>query len=431
MAGAATCSASRSRSRTCCGGSRQPFAGAIADRFGTVRVLCVGAILYALGLALMAYSQYARHAPSVGRRADRFRARRAARSTSCSRRFGKLVPESWRSLSFGAGTAAGSFGQFLFSPLSVCLQDAFGWQSALLIFAGLTLLVLPLSLALATPRAGGAGRRSPWRPSRNRRARRSARRSRHRSLHSAGARLLHLRLPARLHHRAHAGLSRRPRPVGRKSAAGPSRVIGLFNIIGSLGSGWLGTRMPKRYILSAIYFIRALAVLVFIAVPGDAGERAHLRRGDRPAVAVDRAADHGLVVVMFGTRWLAMLFGRRLLQPPGRRLPRRVARRHRLRAHRLLRRRVVAVDPVRRAVGADQSADRREAGDAAWRWRAPDTALRDALVRPPARRLTLASPRGPPAPHSRGNRVAHSRRSSSARATAGRPRRSPISTRAN
>ena len=49
--------------------------------------------------------------------------------------FGKLLPEQWRSLAFGAGTAAGSFGQFLFSPIGVALIDKFGWQTALMIFA--------------------------------------------------------------------------------------------------------------------------------------------------------------------------------------------------------------------------------------------------------------------------------------------------------
>src|SRR6202012_3804725 len=70
--------------------------------------------------------------------------------------FGKLMPESWRSLAFGAGTAAGSFGQFLFSPLAVALKDTYGWQNALLLFGCFVLLILPLSLALATPRNAGA-----------------------------------------------------------------------------------------------------------------------------------------------------------------------------------------------------------------------------------------------------------------------------------
>ena len=67
-------------------------------------------------------------------------------------------------------------------------------------------------------------------------------------------------------------------------------VIGLFNIVGSL-SGWLGSRLPKRYILSVIYFARAAGDPRLHHVPGDADERARLRRRDGPALALDRAAD--------------------------------------------------------------------------------------------------------------------------------------------
>src|ERR1035441_7361930 len=69
---------------------------------------------------------------------------------------GKLVPANWRATAFGFGTAAGSFGQFLYSPLAVALMDAYSWQTALTIFAGLMLLILPLSIALSPPRSGAA-----------------------------------------------------------------------------------------------------------------------------------------------------------------------------------------------------------------------------------------------------------------------------------
>ena len=69
--------------------------------------------------------------------------------------FGKLLPKEWRSLAFGFGTAAGSFGQFLYSPVAVGLMDIFGWQQTLVIFAVSMVAVLPLSLALATPPAAG------------------------------------------------------------------------------------------------------------------------------------------------------------------------------------------------------------------------------------------------------------------------------------
>ena len=99
-------------------GVGQPFAGAIADRFGTMRVLCAGALAlrrrprpdglfdHAAGCST------SRAGVLIGFGLS------AARSIRGARRFGKLVPENWRSLAFGAGTAAGSFGQFLFSPLA-------------------------------------------------------------------------------------------------------------------------------------------------------------------------------------------------------------------------------------------------------------------------------------------------------------------------
>jgi predicted MFS family arabinose efflux permease len=86
-------------------------------------------------------------------------------------------------------------------------------------------------------------------------------------------------------------------------------VIGIFNIVGSLSSGWLSNRMPKRYLLSIIYFTRAAAIVVFITLPAS------------PLATLVFAAVTGLmwlstvpptsalVAVMFGTRWLAMLFG--------------------------------------------------------------------------------------------------------------------------
>ncbi len=136
-------------------GIGQPFAGAIADRFGTVRVLCIGAILYAVGFAAMAYSSTplglqisAGFLVGFGMAGCSFNLVLAA--------LGKLVPPSWRSMAFGAGTAAGSFGQFLFSPLAVGLIGSFGWQNALLIISMTVLLALPLSLVLATPRMESA-----------------------------------------------------------------------------------------------------------------------------------------------------------------------------------------------------------------------------------------------------------------------------------
>src|SRR5918998_1616955 len=130
-------------------GVGQPFAGAVADRFGTLRVLCAGALLYAAGLVVMAY------AATPGLMHLGAGVLIGFGLSGCSFNlvlgaFSKLLPESWRPLAFGAGTAAGSFGQFLFPPIGNILIDSLGWHQALVVFALSVLAVLPLSLPLAT-----------------------------------------------------------------------------------------------------------------------------------------------------------------------------------------------------------------------------------------------------------------------------------------
>jgi MFS family permease len=300
-------------------GAAQPFSGAIADRFGTVRVIIAGTLLYAAGIFMMAHAStpetlFLSSGVLIG-----------FGLSGCSfnlviSSFGKLLPESWRSLAFGAGTASGSFGQFLFSPLAVGLIDTVGWRTTLEVFAGLLLLIIPLAFAIATPRSDApaqTGVRS-LRPQDAETAPSAeqiqtykqalAEALGHRSyillvlgFFTCGFQLgfVTLHLPAYLIDR---GLSAQ---VGGWTLG----VIGLFNIVGAMLSGWLGGRMPKRYILAVIYFARALAVVFLLTMPAS------------PAVALIYGAvtgllwlssvppTAGLVAVMFGTRWMAMLFG--------------------------------------------------------------------------------------------------------------------------
>ena len=86
-------------------------------------------------------------------------------------------------------------------------------------------------------------------------------------------------------------------------------AIGLFNIVGSLASGWLGDRMPKRYLLSLLYFGRAAAIFAFIMFPITPSPASR----SAPCMGLMWLSTvpptNGIIVVMFGTRWLAMLFG--------------------------------------------------------------------------------------------------------------------------
>ena len=284
-------------------GVGQPFAGGLADRYGANRVLIVGALLYAGGLALMS------HATTGGMLDVSAGLLIGFGLSGCSftivlGAFGRLLPGEWRSLAFGLGTAAGSFGQFLYSPIAVALIDKFGWQSALVIFAAVTLIIVPFAVALATPRAETPLVAAPKQSFREAIGEAFA----HRSyvllvigFFTCGFQLAFttVHLPSYLVDR---GLSAQ---VGGWTLA----TIGLFNIIGSIASGYLGARMPKRYILSIIYFARALSILIFIVLPPST-----------PATLIYGAVTgllwlstvpptSGLVATMFGTRWLAMLFG--------------------------------------------------------------------------------------------------------------------------
>ena len=283
-------------------GLGQPFAGALADRFGVVRVLWVGALLYAIGLVMMAYATTPLMLNLSAGVFIGFGLAGCAFSIVLSA-FGKLLPERFRSLAFGAGAAAGSFGQFLYSPLAVSLIDNAGWQNALLTFAVLMLLILPFSLALAS------GGKAPAQGAASQSLRQALSEALfHRSyvllvlgFFTCGFQLafITIHLPPYL---VDQGLSTQ---VGGWTIA----VIGLFNIFGSLTSGWLGNRMPKRYILSVIYFGRAMAILGFILLPVTAVTSIVFGAVMGFLWLSTVAPTQGIIAVMFGTRWLATLAG--------------------------------------------------------------------------------------------------------------------------
>jgi MFS family permease len=286
-------------------GTAQPFMGALADRFGSFRVLAVGSLMYCAGLILMAYSTTplmldfsAGALTGLGIAGSSFTLVLAA--------FSKLMPPHMRSLSFGVGTAAGSFGQFLFSPLAVGFIGVLGWQHALVAFGIITLLVMPLAIAVRTApmdtshQPGGVKHQSL--------AHALGEAFGHRSyillvlgFFTCGFQLLFItvHMPAYLVDR---GLS-------VDAGAWTLGAIGLFNIIGSVTAGWLGDRMPKRYLLSIIYVLRSLAVVVFISLPVTTTSAVVFGACMGLLWLSTVPPTSGLVALMFGTRWMATLFG--------------------------------------------------------------------------------------------------------------------------
>jgi MFS family permease len=269
-----------------------------------MRVLCAGGTFYAIGLILMAYSTSPTMLDLAAGVFIGFGLAGCSFSVVLAA-FGKLLPERWRLLAFGAGTAAGSFGQFLYSPVAVSLMDAFGWETTLIVFGVGMLLVLPLSLAIATaPAEAGAPHGAA--PQSLRQALSEA--VGHRSyvllvlgFFTCGFQLafITVHMPAYLVDR---GLSAQ---VGGWTIA----VIGLFNIVGSLASGWLGNLMPKRYLLSFIYFARAAAVFAFIMFPVTPVSSILFGAVMGLLWLSTVAPTNGIIALIFGTRWLATLAG--------------------------------------------------------------------------------------------------------------------------
>jgi predicted MFS family arabinose efflux permease len=219
--------------------------------------------------------------------------------------FSKLLPPERRGAALGAGTAAGSFGQFLFAPFGVAMIGNFGWQTALTVFAGLMLLIVPLSLALATPPATSSNM-----PAVDQQSFKTALAEAfgHRSyvllvlgFFTCGFQLafITVHLPAYLVDRG----------IPAQTGGWVIAAIGLFNIIGSLGVGWLQNRLPKRYILSTIYFVRALSIVAFISFPITTFSAIMFGAVTGLTWLSTVPPTSALVALMFGTRWFATLYG--------------------------------------------------------------------------------------------------------------------------
>jgi MFS family permease len=285
-------------------GLGQPVAGAVADRFGSLRVICVGALLYAGGLVIMRYAATPLSLDIGAGVLIGFGLSGCSFNLVLSA-FSKLLPPERRGLALGAGTAAGSFGQFLFAPFGVAMIDNFGWQMALTVFAGLMLLIVPLSLALATPPTTSSNV-----PVADQQSFKTALAEAfgHRSyvllvlgFFTCGFQLafITVHLPAYLVDRG----------IPAQTGGWVIATIGLFNIIGSLGVGWLQNYMPKRFILSTIYFTRAVSIVAFISFPITTFSALMFGAISGLTWLSTVPPTSALVAMMFGTRWFATLYG--------------------------------------------------------------------------------------------------------------------------
>ena len=283
-------------------GALGAIAGGFADRYGPGRVVAGGAICYILGLIGMAYID----TPLLMHANAGLFLGGALGGTSFGiilAVIGRSVAPEKRSLAMGVATAAGSFGQFLLLPLTQFLISRLDWHNALLVLAGVAALIIPLSLALVGNPAAATGAKPQ---------------SIGEALHEAvGEKGFHLLFWGYFVCGFHIAMLTVHLPSfvtdqGLKPEHGMTALalIGLFNVIGTFGAGWLGGRFSKKYLLSTIYLVRAGLISMLVFLPLSPAILYVFACGIGLLWLGTVPLTNGLVQQIFGMRYAAMQIGR-------------------------------------------------------------------------------------------------------------------------
>ena len=285
-------------------GVSQPIFGAVADRFGTWRVLLLSSLLYAAGLLIMAFAT----APiwlHVGGGILVGLAVGAGSFGIILSAFARNVTPQQRSMAFGIGTAAGSAGMFLFAPLSQGLISALGWSDSLVVLGALMLLIPVIAIPLRGNANSGSQSEAAYKQSIGE-ALKEALGHKSYVLLVLGFFVCGYQVAfITAHFPAYIG----DLGIDARYAVIALALIGFFNIIGSLSSGIIGQHYSKPKFLALIYIARSIVVSGFLLVPAS------------PTTVVLFAVlmgllwlstvppTNGLVAIMFGTRHLGLLGG--------------------------------------------------------------------------------------------------------------------------
>jgi predicted MFS family arabinose efflux permease len=237
-----------------------PLAGMLADKYGAFRVLVAGSVLYALGLVLMALATSGlAFTGSAGVLLGMAQA-----GTTYAVIYGVIarqVDPAKRSWAMGVAAAAGSFGQFLMVPVENWLIGTWGWQNALFVLGCAALAIAPLAVGLKEPKvAAAAGPKTQGVGA----ALKEAFAYPSFQLLMAGyfvcgfqVVFIGVHLPSYL----------KDHGLAPGVATTALALIGLFNVFGTYAAGSLGQRLAKRHILAAIYLLRSVAIVLFLAAP--------------------------------------------------------------------------------------------------------------------------------------------------------------------
>jgi predicted MFS family arabinose efflux permease len=286
-------------------GAATPVAGMLADKYGSARVLMAGAVIYALGVVGMVFANTGIAMTltggvlvGIGIAMSSFSIVMAA--------LGRLVPPEKRSWAFGLATASGSLGQALFIwPVGVTIT-AYGWQTALYALAAMALFIIPLSLPLMVQNTAQSVQSKGETSLSMSEAIRDAFGARSYVLLVAGFFVCGFQLAFVT---VHFPPYLKENGISDEIAWLAMLLIGLCNVAGAYASGIIGGRMQKRMPLSLIYLLRAALYTAFLMIPLSAASTLLFSAAIGFLWLSTVPLTMGLITVMFGTRYMATLYG--------------------------------------------------------------------------------------------------------------------------
>lgn len=283
----------------------QPFTGMIADRYGSAKVIAGGLVFYALGLAGMAHAT----TPAAFMWTAGVCIGIALSGTAFAAIYGalsRLVPPERRSWALGVAGAVGGLGQFTMVPAAQWLIGGWGWVAALLAFAVVLMVVLPLAFPLREP----ANRmRDAAAPDANLSLTDAIREA----FTRPGFWLLNLGFLACGFQLAFIGTHLpaylMDKGLRASDAVAALAIIALTNVMGTYVCGILGAHHRRKYLLAGIYLVRTAAIALFVLVPlspwsvyAFAAVMGFVWLGTVPLT-------NGLISQVFGVRYITTLFG--------------------------------------------------------------------------------------------------------------------------